>query len=195
MSGARSDSRGWLNAALVCSGLIGAQAAAAAATRDTLFLTTMDAAARPAMVAASAGLSVLLGLLHWQAVRRASTSLVAPAWFVVNSLLLLLNWRLAASFPAAGAQAFFLQTNALGPLLGLGFWQLMTERIDPRTAKTSFGRVASAATLVGLAGALAAGAVSNAFGVAAMLAVLALLSLATAWRMRPGECAGRAPRP
>jgi hypothetical protein len=141
-------------AALVCSALIGAQFTAGSATRDAFFLTAMTAADRPPMVAASAGLSVLLGLLHWRAVRELSPAIAVPGSFVLSAILLLLDWALVPSFPATAAQALFLQTNALGPLLGFGFWLIVSESTDPATARRSFGRIASAGTLAGLVGAL-----------------------------------------
>jgi hypothetical protein len=60
----------------------------------------------------------------------------------------------------------------------------MTERTNPRRAKASFGRVAAAGTLAALAGAFAAALVSDAFGVGAMLPVLATLNLTVAWCVR-----------
>ena len=67
-------------------------------------------------------------------------------------------------------------------LISSGFWLIVTERFDPRTARRTFGRIGAAGTLSGLIGALIADRVAAMFGVTAMLPVLAALNLVCAWQ-------------
>jgi len=68
-------------------------------------------------------------------------------------------------------------------LLGSGFWLVLSERFDPRTAKRTFGQIAGAGTLGGLLSALLAERVGALFGVAAMLPVLAVFHFFSAWQI------------
>ena len=88
----------------------------------------------------------------------------------------------------------------LGPLLGSGFWLLASERFDPRTARRHFGQIAGVGTLAGLAGALVAERVGALYGIAAMLPILAAVSVVCALSIRrfapptaPGQTAARVP--
>src|SRR5688572_4522670 len=150
MAGPSSDPRSVVSAAVACGVVLGVQAVGSFATRDTLFLSTIDAAARPAMVAAAGGLAILLAIVNFRIARRTATATLVPALFVLAAVLQLLNWILLSRFPAGAAQAFFLLTNGLGPLLGSSFWVLVTERVDPRTANQYFGRIGGAYALGGL---------------------------------------------
>ena len=49
----------------------------------------------------------------------------------------------------------YLHVAAIAPVLISGFWSILTEHFDPRTAKQAIGRIAAAGTLGGLAGASA----------------------------------------
>ncbi len=86
--------------------------------------------------------------------------------------------------PRVAAVIVYLHISGVGPLLGSGFWLIVTERFDPRTAKRRFGQIAGAGTLGGLLGGLLAERVGAVFGVAAMLPVLAVLNLLCAWQIR-----------
>ena len=102
----------------------------------------------------------------------------------MSAALLALDWALVSPFPALASQAFFLQTNALGPVLSSGFWLVVSEQFDPRTARIYFGRIAAVHTLGGLGGAFVAARVPDAFDATAMLPVLAVLNLLCAWQVR-----------
>src|SRR6185295_1369536 len=97
--------------------------------------------------------------------------------------------------PAIAAVVVYLHISGVGPLLGSGFWLISSERFDPRTAKRRFGQIAGAGTLGGLLSALVAERVAAVFGVAAMLPVLAVLHMVSAWQVRrlavPSEAAGK----
>ena len=171
-------------AAMLCAGAVGAQFIGGKATRDALFLAHLDVTSLPAMVMATAGVSILLVALSSLSLRTLSPGVVIPAAFAINAVLLLAEWMLTARAPALAAQAVYLQISGLGPMLGSGFWLIASERFDPRTAKKRFGQIAGVGTLGGLAGALLAERIAAVASVTAMLPLLAGLNLLCAWQVR-----------
>ena len=169
---------------MVCAGAVSAQFIAGKATRDALFLANLDVTALPAMVIATAGLSILLVAASSRGLRRIAPAKVIPGAFAVSGILLLGAWALTAFAPALAAQAVYLQISGLGPMLGSGFWLIATEHFDPHTARKQFGRIAGVGTLCGLAGALVAERVAAVLGITAMLPVLAALNFVCAWQIR-----------
>src|SRR4029450_13532309 len=97
--------------------------------------------------------------------------------FILNAVLLTLEWAFASAAPASTARAVYLHFSGLGPMLGSGFWLIATDLFDPRTARRHFGQIAGVGTLSGLGGALLAERVAALDGTSAMLPVLAVLSL------------------
>jgi ATP/ADP translocase len=98
-------------------------------------------------------------------------------------VLLLVEWALTYQARQAAAVIVYLHISGFGPLLGSGFWLVLSERFDPRTAKRRFGQIAGAGTLGGLLSALLAERVGAWFGVAAMLPVLAAFDFFGAWQI------------
>ena len=180
----RPDARSRATLAMICSGVVGAQYVAAVATRDALFLTTMDAAMRPAMVTLAGGVSILVLALNWRLMKHLSPAVLVPGAFALSAVLLALDWALVSPFPGLAARAFFLQTNGLGPVLGSGFWLVVSEQFDPRSARKYLGRIAAGNTISGLGGALLAARVADVFGINAMLPVLAVLNVVCGWQLR-----------
>jgi hypothetical protein len=107
-----------------------------------------------------------------------------PVAFGGTGVLVLADWALAASVPKPAAWILFLLVSGFGPLLGSGFWLIVSERFDPHTAKKVFGQIAGAGTLGGMLGGLGAAWMAAIGGAGAMLPVLAGLSLAGAWLIR-----------
>jgi hypothetical protein len=170
--------------AMVCAGAVSAQFIAGKATRDALYLGSLDVTSLPVIVMVTAITSIALVSLSSRVLRRFSPASVIPFAFALNAVLLLLEWMFAAAAPAFIARAVYLQVSGLGPMLGSGFWLIATDIFDPRTARKHFGQIAGVGTLSGLAGALVAERVAAVYGVAAMLPVLAALSLLCAWQIR-----------
>ena len=79
-----------------------------------------------------------------------------------------------------GAVIVYLHVAALGALLLSGFWSLVSELFDPRSAKASYGRIAAAGTLGGLTAGLVTARLAAAGPVDAPLLFLAVLHLACA---------------
>jgi hypothetical protein len=98
------------------------------------------------------------------------------------------EWLLMGSYPRIAACAIYLHVVAFGSILLSGFWSVMNESFDPRSAKSAFGRISGSGTIGGLAGGLVAERVaawvSPAAGVL-LLAILHLLCAAILWRAFP----------
>jgi hypothetical protein len=170
-----------VSAAMVCSAAVTAQFIAGKAMRDALFLAHYDVTTLPAMVAATSAVSILLAFANSQALSRVAPGVFVPFTFVAGAVLLLAEWLLFYAAPKLAAGAVYLQVSGIGPMLGSGFWLIVGERFDPRTAKQHFGRIAGAGTLGGLAGGLLAERIAAGPGIAAMLPILALLNMISGW--------------
>ena len=179
--------------AMICAGVVTAQFVGGKATRDALFLASLDYTALPAMVIATAVCSIALVGVYSKATRRFTPARFVPASFAASSVLFLLEWMLTYKARSLASILVYLHISGVGPLLGSGFWLISSERFDPRTAKRRFGQIAGAGTLGGLLSALVAERVAAVFGVAAMLPVLGVLHLVSAWQVRrlaiPSEAA------
>ena len=170
--------------AMVCAGAVGAQFIAGKAARDALFLANVGVTALPAMVVATAAFSILLIALSSRGLRRLAPATFVPIAFAVSAALLLVDWALLPYAPKLAAEALYVQISGLGPMLGSGFWLIVTEHFDPHTARRTFGRIGAAGTVSGLAGAFVADRVATIFGMSAMFPVLAALNLLCAWQTR-----------
>ena len=165
-----------ITATLTSTAMIGYQMAAKA-TRDALFLSSFDVSALPAMVMASAVLSVLLALVASRLMTSFGPARLVPVLFTSSAVLLLVEWGLLAQFRKPVAVVVYLHYGALGALLISGFWSIVNERFDPRTAKRQVSRIALGATVGGLLGGLLAERVAVMLSMTAMLPILAGLHL------------------
>jgi AAA family ATP:ADP antiporter len=178
----RFDAR--LIAALACAAGVGAQFVAGKATRDALYLANLDITTLPSMVIATAVVSLLLVAASSKALNRRAPQIVIPAIFAAHAVLLLVEWGLTSAAPVWASRAVYLQISGIGPMLGSGFWLIVTERFDPRTARERFGQITAVGTLSGMLAALAGARLAALFGVASMLPVLAAISGFSAWQIR-----------
>jgi ATP:ADP antiporter, AAA family len=176
--------RAAVNTAMLCAAAVTAQFIAGKATRDALYLANLDVTSLPAMVIATAVVSICLVAATSKGLQHVSPGTFVPLAFLVCAALLLLEWLLVSSAPRTAAVLVYLQVSGVGPLLGSGFWLIATERFDPHTAKKRFGQIAGAGTLGGLVGGLVAERVGMVFGLAAVLPVLALANVYCAWLIR-----------
>jgi AAA family ATP:ADP antiporter len=171
-------------ATTLCAGAVTAQFVGGKATRDALFLASIDVSALPAMLIATSICSILLVAVNSRAARRFNPSVLVPAAFAASGILFLVEWLLTYRERSVAAVLVYLHISGAGPLLASGFWLIVSERFDPRTAKKRFGQFAGAGTLGGLLCALLAERVAAVFGVAAMLPFLAAIQFASAWMVR-----------
>src|SRR5262245_30510946 len=170
--------------AMIGSAVVSAQFIAGKATRDALYLAHLDVTTLPAIVIATAVVSILLVFVSSRTLRSITPGTFVPTAFAISAALLLGAWFLLGSQPRLAAQVVYLQISGLGPILGSGFWGIATERFDPHTARLNFGRIAGVGTISGLMAALATERIGATFGIDEMLPLLAFLNLVCAWQVR-----------
>jgi hypothetical protein len=154
------------------------------ATRDALFLSNFAVSDLPIMVMVAAAVSMAMVIPSTQAMARLGPARLMPAAFLASGFLNLVEWGLVGPQPQVVAVLFYVHLAALGAILVSGFWSLVNESLDPRTAKKSIGRIGAGATLGGLLGGLLAERVGQHFSVATMLPLLAVLHLLCAAGVR-----------
>ena len=150
------------------------------ATRDALFLSTFGVAALPPMVIAAAIISALMSIALARLMARSRPSRLVPRLLGWSALLLLLEWGVAARARPPAAVMLYLHFTALGALLVSGFWAIVNERFDPRTARRTIGHITAGGSLGGLLGGLLPERVGATLSLTAMLPILAGLHLVAA---------------
>lgn len=163
-------------AAFGAAALIASQVAGKA-VRDAFFLTHFAVSALPAMVILASLLSICAGLATARLTASVAPRRLFPMAFVGSAALLLLEWAISLRAPAAAAVMIYLQMAVLGSVLISGFWSLLGDRFDARSAKKQFTRVIAAGTLGGIVGGFLAERVGSSLGIASMLPILAFLHL------------------
>jgi len=166
--------------AMCCAAAVTAQFISGKATRDALFLTSLDATALPMMLIATSVFSILLVGAAARLSARFRPAVFVPLAFLASALFYVIEFAARSVAPSVTAVVVYLHVSGVGPLLASGFWLIVSELFDPRSAKQGFGRIGGAGTLGGLAGAIVAERVAAVFGVPAMLLVLAALQIVTA---------------
>lgn len=164
------------------------------ALRDALFLSKFEVTALPKMVIVASLFSIVAVLFTSRAMMRLTPERLIPVSFAVSAGLQFVIWLLIDTFPRACAVVVYLQSVSLGSLLTSGFWSMINERFDPRTAKKLVGRIAGAGTLGGMLGGVVAERVAANFTLGQMLPVLGLYHFACAALLilvrRPSDATG-----
>ena len=166
------------------------------ATRDTLFLSSFDVTSLPIMLIGSSIFSIAVVVAMSRAMTRFTPAWVVPRVFALSGVLMLGEWGLSYRYPGLTAVLAYLHMAGLAGVLISGFWSVVNEQYDPRTAKRQVGRIAGGATLGGLVGGLLAERVAAIFSVALMFPILSFLHLLCAWmvyRLQPVKPASRKP--
>ncbi len=162
---------------MFCAGALTAQFVAGTATRDALYFTHLTVSSLPGIVIATAAFSIALVAISAKAFRQVPPTTFVPAALGLSAIAFVGEWVIAPAAPAFAARLVYLQVSGLGPIVGSGFWLIVTEHFDPRTAKRRFGQIAAVGTVGGVCGGVLAERVATLFGMAAMLPVLAALSV------------------
>jgi AAA family ATP:ADP antiporter len=190
-------------AASTRSAVVAAAAASAAmiafqvagkATRDALFLSSFPVTMLPTMVIVSSALSVVAVLYAVRRISRQGPWRFIPGLFSISTVLLLVEWALIGPAQHATAVLVYIHFTVMGALLISGFWSMVNERFDPRTAKRQIGRIGAAGTIGGVVGGLLAERTAVMFSIDTMLPVLAALHF-IATLMTRSLRASRPPRP
>jgi hypothetical protein len=167
-------------AATAAAAIIIAFQLAGKATRDALFLSTIGVAALPTMVIAAAVLSAALAVVLARVMSQTRPGRLVPRLFALSALLLLAEWGLAADARRPTAILVYLHFTALGAILVSGFWAIVNERFDPRSARQAIGRITAGGSIGGLLGGLLPERVGAALPLTAMLPILAGLHFVAA---------------
>jgi AAA family ATP:ADP antiporter len=166
--------------ATVAAGFILLQQIGAKTARDALFLTNFPARDLPKVMAAAAGISLLVVLASARAMGRLGPRRFLPIALIVNALLFGAEALSSTRAPGPVALLLYLHVAALGSVLVSGFWSLVTERFDPHKARKYMGRIGIGATLGGAAGGLAADGAMRLVSTPGLLALLGATSLVAA---------------
>ena len=163
--------RGLLRVAMVTAAIMLAHQVAAKALRDTAFLTAWPATALPLMTVGTAAFTGILVPVFSRLLARFSPVAVVALGFLLSAAGHVLEW----TWYDAGrwtSVIIYLHLAGAGAVLLSGFWSLIAERFDPAGARASYGRIAAAGTVGGIAGSIVAERIAV---VAAPDAVLLLL--------------------
>ena len=93
------------------------QVVAGKALRDTLFLTSLEVTALPAMLIATSVVSLLLVALNGRLASRVPPSVLVPTSFLLSGALFLAEWIFRPAAPTVSAVVLYLHISAVGPLL------------------------------------------------------------------------------
>ena len=179
-----------VHAAAFGAALLIASQVAGKATRDAFFLSKFPVTALPGMVLVASVLSIAAGLITSRLFSTLTMSRVLSRAFIASSILLLVEWWISTWSPAVTAILIYLQMTILASVLISGFWSLLDDRFDARSARKQYRGIVAASTLGGVVGGLLAERVGSGMGVATMLPVLAFLHLvcafmATSFKAKP----------
>jgi AAA family ATP:ADP antiporter len=172
--GAGADATASVAAAAAATIIIAFQLAGKA-TRDALFLSAVGVSSLPAMVIAAAVLSALLSILLARVMARSSPARLIPRLFALSGLLLIAEWGLSTQARRPTAILVYLHFTAMGAILVSGFWAIVNERFDPRSARRLIGRITAGGSVGGLIGGLLPERVGASLPLTAMLPILATL--------------------
>jgi hypothetical protein len=180
--------------AMAISALMMAHQVAGKAARDGIFLSQFRTSDLPTIVAAAAIAAVVFSFARGPMLVRLGPFRITPVSFAMSGVLQAAEWLLLRYHPRVAACVIYLHIVAFGAVLLSGFWSVMNESFDPRSAKSLFGRISGMGTLGGLCGGLLAERVAAWFSPSAVVLVLALLHVACAgllWRAFPAPAVAR----
>ena len=175
----RADARAAAAATAAATVIITFQLAGKA-TRDALFLSTFGVAALPSIVIVAAVLSGVLAIALARVMGQTGPGRLVPRLIGLSAVLLLAEWALAAEARRPAAVLVYLHLTAFGAILVSGFWAIVNERFDPRTARGAVAQIAAGGSIGGLLGGVLPERVGAVLSVTAMLPILAALHLLAA---------------
>ena len=111
--------------AMLCAAAITALLVGANATRDALFLTSLNFTALPAMVIAASAFSIVLIVIQARLASTVASQTLIPALCSISAFLFLCEWAARSAAPAATAVIMDPHVSGAAPLMASGVW-LMT---------------------------------------------------------------------
>lgn len=169
--------------AALCAAVVIASQLAGKAARDAIFLERFPVARLPLLLAISSALAIGTTFLFARQLARRVPVRVVQATNVLSAVLLVVEWTLLEQFPRPIATTIYVHQTLLGPILVSGFWSIISESFDPRTARRVIGSIGLGATIGGVAGAVLAERVAALLGTEAILPSVAALQLFASWRL------------
>lgn len=169
--------------AMIGSGLMIAQLVVAKTLRDSIFLSSFAPSALPLMTFVAALVAIAASFAGSRIAGRIQPNVLVPATFLLSAVVQLGEYVLYGQSAQAAAIAIFLHVFAINLLLSSGFWLLMTEYFDPRSAQKAFGRIAGMGTLGGILGGVLAERTAALGSVPLLILFAAGLHFACGWAM------------
>lgn len=178
-----AEQRKLVLAATTCAAVVVASQLAGKAARDGIFLQAFAVTSLPLLLAVSSALAVVATFVFARRMATGVPARVVQLANVASAALLLVEWALLEQMPRPIAILVFMHQTLLGPILVSGFWSVVSESFDPRTARRVIGTIGTGATLGGLLGAVLAERVAAMIGTSALLPTIAALQLLALWRL------------
>jgi AAA family ATP:ADP antiporter len=175
--------RGLVAAATLCAVVVLASQLAGKAARDAIFLQRFAVTNLPLLLAVSSALSIGFTIMFARRLRRGIPVRVVQLANVISAVLMIVEWQLLPYFPRPVALVVFMHQTLLGPILVSGFWSVVSECFDPRTARRVLGTIGTGATIGAIIGAVLAERVAAMFGTDMLLPTIAALELLATWRL------------
>jgi ATP:ADP antiporter, AAA family len=196
-SSERYGATGSAVAASTCAFAVIASQVAGKAMRDALFLSQFDISALPLVLIVSASLSITAVLLTARAMSRWGPIRIIPPFYFASALLLFAEWALAVRDPRLASVIVFLHASSISAILISGFWSIINEHFDPRSARQAIGRIVGFSAIGGLFGGVLAeraGAADRLLWLLPLVGILHAVCGVMLFRLRPaGEVKSPAP--
>lgn len=164
-----------------------AQQVAGKATRDAFFLATFTVERLPAMIVASAVVSLFAVLWLSRMMVRHTPAKVVPIAFAVSGAGLLAEWGVSFVAPRVTAVALYLHTALFGAVVISAFWSLVNETFAPHSGRRAVSWIAGGGTAGGVLGGLLVWRAAELVPLLTTLPVLAasnLICMWGTWRLR-----------
>ncbi len=171
------DGRGAARIALIGAFVVIASFVAGKAARDAILLSNFEVTDLPMFVSIAAIGSLPVVIVVGRMLATHGPRGLVPALNGLSASLLFAEWVLYESAPRVGAVVIFFHLTLFGAVLVSGFWSIVNERFDARTARRHIGRIGVGATLGGIAGGLVAERAAVYLEPSAILLVLSGLQL------------------
>lgn len=184
-------------AALVAAALGVANQVLGKAIRDTLFLATFAVETLPYALLATAVATILAISAYTRLTGRYTTAGVVPGLGMLTAVVYGIFYVALMSGSVQAVVLLYIWVSVTGVLLVSGFWTILAERFEPRSARRLYGYVGVASTAGGLAGGLGSHAIVQIIepeGLLIALAIGNLLLAASVIALRRSRQA-EAPRP
>lgn len=158
-----------------------AEQVAGKAARDALFLSSFKVEDLPAMMAASAVVSLFAALWLSRLMVSYTPAKVVPPLFAVSGAGLLAEWAVSFVAPRIAAVGLYLHTALFGAVMISAFWSLINETFAPHTGRRAVRWITGGGTAGGVLGGVVAWQAAALVPLTAMLPLLAAINVICTW--------------